>query len=106
MPNYKLVNGIEVELTAEEEADHAARLAEHEATAGDAAILAQLDALEALQTPRLVCEAILNTDCTVSKPGCCIDGMTPLAALAEIAAQKAALRAQLTGSVYYQVEGG
>ena len=34
MPNYKLVNGIEVELTAEEEADHAARLAEHEATAG------------------------------------------------------------------------
>ena len=72
------------------------------AVAADQALKAQIAALEAMQTPRLLREAMLGLSCTVYKPGCCIDGMTPAAAMAHIDAQADILRAQLTGDVYYQ----
>jgi hypothetical protein len=68
----------------------------------DEDILAQLAELEAMQTPRLLREAMMGLTCTVNKPGCCIHGLTPSEALAAIGAQADALRAQLSHAVYYQ----
>jgi hypothetical protein len=74
--------------------------------AADAAILAQIADLEALQTPRLVREAQKKKACTINKPGCVIDGMSPEDAMDAIDAAADALRAQLVNPVYYQVERG
>lgn len=72
--------------------------------AADAAILAQIVALEALLTERLKLEAFLGLTCTVNNAGCCIHGLTPAAAMAHINTELEALRAQLTKAVSYQVE--
>ena len=73
--------------------------------AADAALMAQIAALEALLTPRLLLEAACEDDCIVNKPGCCINGLTPVAARAQINTELKSLRAQLTGTVYYQAGG-
>lgn len=68
----------------------------------NAAILAQIADLEALQTPRLLREAMLNKECLVNKPGCCIHGLSPSAAVDAIDAELDTLRGQLVTQVYYQ----
>lgn len=68
----------------------------------DKALLAQISSLEAMQTPRLVREAMMNKTCTVEKPGCCIDGLTPVQALEAIDTRAAELREQLSTTQYYQ----
>lgn len=68
----------------------------------DAAVLSQIATLEALQTPRLLREALLGKTRPVNKPGCCIDGMSPTAAVAYIDTQLDVLRAQLAEQPLYQ----
>lgn len=68
----------------------------------DEALLAEIAELEAMQTPRLLREAMMNKNCTVTKPGCCIDGMTPAQALEAIEDRVAELRGQLSAVQYYQ----
>lgn len=67
-----------------------------------AGIRAQIAELEAMMTPRLIREAMMGKTCTVNKPGCCIDGLTPAAALETIDTRVAELRSQLAEAVYYQ----
>ena len=69
----------------------------------DAAILAQIAALEALQTPRLLREAMKKKACVVNKPGTIIHGLAPDDAVDAIDTALDALRAQLTVGAYYQV---
>lgn len=68
----------------------------------DTAILAQIAELEAMQTPRLLREAMLGKECVVLKPGCCINGMSPAVAVAHLDENLDILRAQLAGELYYQ----
>ena len=87
---------LEKDVSEEEFKALAAPSAEHQ-------LLTQIAELEAMMTPRLIREAMMDKACTVNKPGCCIDGLTPAAALETIDANVAALRAQLSEAVYYQV---
>jgi len=75
------------------------------AARANAAILAQIAVLEAMQTPRLLREALKKKTCVVNKPGTIIHGLTPEAAVDAIDAQVETLRAQITGAVYYQAPG-
>lgn len=102
---HKIVNGEEVELTAQEIAELEAQAAAAQVAAEQQAIRDQLRALEALLTPRLVCEALAGETCIVNKPGCCIDGLTPAQAAEAINIQAKALRAQLTSPPLYQNPG-
>ena len=68
----------------------------------NADIDAQILALEALQTPRLLREALKKKSCTVNKPGTIIHGLSPEDAIDAIDDALTALRAQLVGEVYYQ----
>jgi hypothetical protein len=70
----------------------------------NAAILAQIAVLEALQTPRLVREAMKKKACVVNKPGTIIHGLSPDDAMDALDEALEALRAQLVGDVYYQGE--
>jgi hypothetical protein len=97
---WELQDGQYVEVVVGEPVlDEAAQTA-----AADEAIKAQIREIEALLTPRLVLEADCGEECTVNKPGCCIDGLSPVAARAQINTELKALRAQIVGDVYYQVK--
>lgn len=99
---HNLIDGVAVPLTDAEIAEFNTREEAAERRRANAEIDAQIAALEAMQTPRLIREAVMGLDCTVNKPGSCIHGLTPAAALAALDAQIAALRAQISSDVYYQ----
>lgn len=61
----------------------------------NAALFAQIAALEALQTSRLVRESLLKKQPPISDPASPLNGKTPAEAIAYIDAQIEALRAQL-----------
>lgn len=61
----------------------------------NAAIFAQIAALEALQTSRLVRESLLKKQTTITDAASPLNGLTPAEAIAYIDAQIEELRAQL-----------
>ena len=101
---HKIVDGAEVPLTAGEISELEARDAAWAEQAQNAAILAQIAGLEALQTPRLTREAMKKKACVVNKPGTIIHGLAPDDAVDAIDTALDALRAQLVGGVYYQTK--
>lgn len=72
----------------------------------NAKILTQIDELEALQTPRLLREAMKKKACVVNKPGTIVHGLSPSAAIDALDATLEDLRGQLSGTVYYQPAKG
>lgn len=63
MSDMKMVNGVEVPLTPEEQADHDARIAAWEADAGNRVIRSQIQELEnTIPFTRKMRESILNID--------------------------------------------
>ena len=100
----KVVNGVLMDMTQDELAQAALDAAEYEARTPNAAILAQIAVLEALQTPRLLREAMKKKACVVNKPGTIIHGLSPDDAMDALDEALEALRAQLVGDVYYQGE--
>jgi len=61
----------------------------------NAVVQAKIDALEALQTPRLLRESLLKKQAKISDSLSPLNGMTPAEAIAYIDAQVEILRAQL-----------